>query len=71
MYFDIVITDMQMPEMDGNEVALHIRNSERPCTPVIGISGEPYFFNKNNFDLLLSKPFSLKELTGSVMSLVN
>ncbi|MCP4348550.1 MAG: response regulator [Desulfobacterales bacterium] len=70
-YFDVVITDMQMPEMDGNEVAMHIRNSERHHTPVIGISGNPHLFERNNFDLLLSKPFSKEELVGSITSLVN
>lgn len=71
MYFDLVITDMQMPEMDGNEVALHIRNSERPRTPIIGMSSNPQFFKKDNFNLLIKKPFSQKGLTASVMSLIN
>ena len=37
--FDLVITDMQMPGMNGDKVVLHIRNSNRRFTPVIGCSG--------------------------------
>jgi CheY-like chemotaxis protein len=36
---DLVITDIRMPRMDGNAVARHIRNSDRPDMPIIAISG--------------------------------
>ncbi|MFO7556058.1 MAG: response regulator [Desulfobacterales bacterium] len=39
--FDLVITDILMPVIDGREVVDHIRNSDRPCTPIIGMSGTP------------------------------
>ncbi len=71
MPFDAVITDMEMPERNGNEVALHIRNSKRPYTRIIGISGNPWLFKESLFDLLLSKSFSKKQLTHSVMNLLN
>lgn len=33
--FDLVISDVEMPQMDGLAFTLHIRQSERPNTPVI------------------------------------
>ena len=68
--FDVVITDIHMPDIDGNEVIEHIRNSEKSSTPVIAISGTPVMLKSASFDILLSKPFSIPELVRSVQSLV-
>ncbi|MBN1627060.1 MAG: response regulator [Deltaproteobacteria bacterium] len=59
--FDIVITDLAMPLYDGNEVARYIRNNVRRI-PVIGISGTPEDMDRDIFDIVLEKPFSLEEL---------
>lgn len=64
--FDMVITDFQMPDMDGNGIAAHIRGSNKRHTPIIGISGEPHCFNKINFDTILHKPVSYRELIDTV-----
>lgn len=64
--FDIVITDILMPGVDGVGVLKHIRNSDRADTPVIGISGTPWLLQKEKFDLILDKPFSIKTLAASV-----
>jgi CheY-like chemotaxis protein len=69
--FDIVITDVRMPIIDGNGVAAHIRKSENQCIPVIGISGTPWLLDADNFDMVLSKPFSLKQLLNSIRSLLS
>lgn len=68
--FDIVITDMRMPDVDGNAVVRHIRNSNRKFTPVIGISGTPWLLENKVFDKIFSKPFPLKKLTDTVSELV-
>ena len=68
--FDIVITDIRMPIIDGNDVAAHIRKSEKQCIPVIGISGTPWLLEGDNFDMVLSKPFTLKQLLKSIRSLL-
>jgi len=70
-YFDIVITDVRMPVIDGNGVAAHIRKSEKQCIPVIGISGTPWLLEADNFDMVLSKPFPLKQLLNSIRSLLS
>lgn len=67
--FDAVITDILMPGIDGISVLNHIRSSNRSSTPVIGMSGTPWLLKNEKFDLILDKPFSLKELIDSVKEL--
>ena len=64
--FDIVITDILMPGIDGVGVLNYIRKSNRADTPVIGISGTPWLLQKEKFDMVLDKPFSIKTLVHSV-----
>ncbi len=68
--FDIVITDIRMPGIDGNGVVKHIRKSEKQSIPVIAISGTPWLMENNAFDMVLAKPFPLKKLVESIGSLV-
>jgi CheY-like chemotaxis protein len=68
--FDIVITDIHMPVIDGNGVVAHIRKSEKQSVPVIGISGTPWLLEADHyFDMVLPKPFALKQLIESIRSL--
>lgn len=67
--FDIVITDLAMPVMNGNSVAREIRNSDYPNTPIIGISGTTWLFEDNHFDLVLEKPMSIISLMDAVKDL--
>jgi len=67
--FDLVITDMQMPGKDGNNVVEHIRNSDRQFTPVIGFSGTPWLLQKSDFDIVFVKPFSLQDLVDAIQNL--
>ena len=68
--FDLVISDIRMPNMDGNEVAKHIRNSDKIGTPLIAITGFPEESHMEMFDCILLKPFSLRDLSHMVQSLV-
>ena len=67
--YDLVITDIRMPGLDGNSVARHIRESKRHATPIIGMSGTPWFTDNGDFDMVLSKPFPLKTLIESLSHL--
>ena len=67
--FDLVITDILMPGIDGNGVVQHIRNSDRQYTPIIGFSGTPWFLKDSEFDIVLTKPFPLKDLVYAVQDL--
>lgn len=58
-HFDLVITDICMPETDGTRVVDHIRNSPRQHTPVIGMSGTPWKLSGSPFDRVLPKPFTI------------
>lgn len=65
--FDAVITDIDMPGMDGFAVSHLIRNSKKPHIPIMAITGRGLFsFQNNKFDIVLSKPFSLDNLESKV-----
>jgi len=68
--FDLVITDICMPGVDGNSVAKHIRNSDKKYVPVIGMSGTPWVFKDNSFDSIFDKPFQLKAMINTVKKLI-
>lgn len=63
--YDVVITDIQMPGIDGNEVAAHIRRSGKKAA-VIGISGTDWRLKKSLFNLVFPKPFSLLEVDHAI-----
>ena len=70
-FIDIVITDICMPDIDGKEVARHVRNSSRKTTPVVAISGTPWLLKDSDFDMVLAKPFSLKALYDTIEHLAS
>ena len=67
--FDLVVTDMSMPDMDGAEVVRAVRRSDRPQTPVIGISGTPWLLEGVDCDAVLHKPFRLLALIDTIKCL--
>jgi DNA-binding response OmpR family regulator len=68
-HFDIVITDIIMPGMDGNSIAHQIRNSDKSHTPIIGISGTAWLLDKREFDVIFEKPCSIRSLVSAVKNL--
>ncbi len=64
--YDLVITDILMPGIDGEGMAQHIRRSQRAYTPIIGISGTPWLLEGNMFDSVISKPFTIQALTHAI-----
>ena len=60
--FDLVITDIRMPRVDGNQVAKHIRCSGKPDTPIVAISGYGKEIVKGIFDFSITKPFRLQTI---------
>ena len=66
--FDLIISDIRMPNMDGNEVARYIRNSDKSGATLIAITGFPEEVQPEVFDYTLIKPFSLKDFSLIIKS---
>jgi len=69
---DVVITDLNMPGMRGEEVVRYIRNKTTK-TKVIAVSGEPYLepvVKAAGCDVFLKKPFHLLQLQEAVEKLL-
>ncbi len=59
-YFDLVITDYNMPRMDGQELAHFIRNSsDQPSLPVIMLTSE-----SNEHRLAMAREAGVSAITG-------
>ena len=69
---DIVITDIEMPGLNGNEVAKQIRksrNSRRRKTPIIALTGTMGTnIEKGLFNFVMKKPVKLRELLTTIDS---
>ncbi|MCA1794603.1 MAG: hypothetical protein LC660_12185, partial [Desulfobacteraceae bacterium] len=66
----LVITDMQMGKISGEEVLLEARELKGDNLPVIAMSGTPWLMDKQLFDAVLPKPYSLKLLFELVQNFV-
>ena len=51
-YFDLVITDIRMPGIDGYGVLQHVQNFDKKNTPIIGISGTPWLLEDKDLSLI-------------------
>jgi len=77
--FDLVLMDIQMPVMNGNEALREIRRKEQGLAchmPVIAqtayaLRGEKERFLQQGFDGYVSKPLNIKELISEMMRVAN
>ena len=60
--YSLILTDIKMPGISGNQIFDYLRNKINNSTPIIGMSGTPWLLDQSNFDAVLQKPYSLKEL---------
>jgi DNA-binding response OmpR family regulator len=72
--FDIVITDLGMPYVDGRQVAASVR-AAAPDTPIIMLTGWGQSVQADeqapHVDRLLSKPPRLQELRKALVELIS
>ncbi|MFC1862567.1 response regulator [Thermodesulfobacteriota bacterium] len=68
---NLIITDINMPVMDGNSVAQYVRNSSTfKDTPIIAITGNSCDIKKGLFNNILTKPFKTEQLLYLIESLI-
>jgi CheY-like chemotaxis protein len=58
-----------MPRIDGNQVAKHIRGSDKPDMPIVAISGYSKEIDNRLFDFSIEKPFRLETLADVIKKL--
>jgi CheY-like chemotaxis protein len=73
MPFDIVITDLAMPDVDGRQVVASLRELS-PATPIIVLTGWQFQVTKDEqralkVDRLLGKPPRIRELRAALAEL--
>jgi CheY-like chemotaxis protein len=70
--FDLVISDVRMPRMDGVTLARHIVSSQ-PITPIFLMTAY-HFENRHDISALnvpfLGKPFSVDELLSQIQKVL-
>jgi DNA-binding response OmpR family regulator len=70
--FDLVITDYDMPKMNGDQFAVRIR-SVSPSQPIIMVTACPerLMGRENPVNAILTKPFGVAELRQILASLLS
>ncbi len=77
--FDLIITDVVMPDIDGLELSKYIRHKLNKNVPIIAISGGGYYISRDvaisaaqiHADMVLHKPFSLRDLESAAAALLS
>jgi CheY-like chemotaxis protein len=72
--FDMIFMDVQMPEMDGNEATIAIREFEKPLniyTPIIGLTAGALKEERDKcldsgMDEFLTKPIDTNKLKETI-----
>jgi CheY-like chemotaxis protein len=67
--FDVVVTGIRMPQLDGNRLADLVRRTVVPQPVIIGMSGTPRQACSGLFDTVISKPFSIHTLLNTIIHL--
>ena len=71
--YDLVITDILMPKMEGLELIMHLKR-DFPKIKIIAISGgKPYYLymaKKLGIERVFTKPLDLQELLNAVKKII-
>ncbi len=74
--YDVILMDLQMPEMDGYQATQFIRNKLHNNTPIIALTAHSLIGEKEKclavgMNDYITKPFSPKELFNKIASFIN
>jgi signal transduction histidine kinase len=68
---DLILTNIKLPEMDGPEVATHIRSlPELSDTPIIAMMAQSGPWDQQTFDACMAKPVDFDTLSSKVAELL-
>lgn len=68
--FDLVVTDLGMPEMSGSELAYHIRQ-HHPHLPIVLLTGHTDAEDQSeHVDVVVKKPFQIRALERTIQRLL-
>jgi len=73
--YDVILMDVQMPELDGFATTRVLRNDMKSDIPVIALTADKYLdetiaFNDVGMNGYISKPFEPEELCDLILELV-
>ncbi len=74
--FDLVVTDLNMPAMDGDELVRHIRNSDRSFVPILMVTSEQNqsrlaAIQQAGVSAICDKPFEPTALRNALRQMLN
>ncbi len=61
-HYSLILTDIKMPGISGHQVFDYLWNTIQRPTPIIGMSGTPWLLDQGDFDAVIEKPCSNKEM---------
>ncbi len=68
--YALILTDIKMPGISGDQVLDYLRNKIKRLTPVIGMSGTPWLLDQSDYDAVLPKPCLMKETLVLINQLI-
>ena len=70
--YSLIITDIKMNgSISGEQIFDYLRNEIKKTTPIVGMSGTPWFLEHIGFDAVLPKPYYMKELLDLINRLID
>lgn len=76
-YFDLIVTDLYMPEMDGKEFVEHVRqDSDQPSVPILMVSSESdasrlAVVQQAGVSAMCDKPFETSTIKQLIENILN
>ena len=67
---DLILTDIKMPGMSGNDFLKYVKDNIRKSIPIIAMSGTPWLFENSSFDAVIAKPFTKEDLLNVISQFI-